>query len=248
MFKKTFPNNAGSFLLVKEDFDMNINEIQKIIGYNYKNIDLLKTALTHSSYANEKKLSNNERLEFLGDSVLSIIVSDYLYGKFQDINEGKLTQIRSNLVCEKSLGEIAKKISLGELIFLGHGEEISGGRQRPSVVSDAFEAVLASIYLDGGMENAQKWLLNLIEDDIEEAVSQKTNKDFKTRLQETVQTKGNFHTVTYKTVEESGEDHSKHFKVAVLIDNKIVEYGEGNSKKAAEQNAAQAALNKNETF
>lgn len=223
---------------------MKIDEIQKNIGYEYKNTELLKTALTHSSYANEKKLLNNERLEFLGDSVLSIIVSDYIYNKYSDVNEGRLTQVRANLVCEKSLAGFAKRINLGSLLFLGHGEEISGGRERASVVSDAFEAILASIYLDGGMKSAKEWLLNLIEADINEALLQKSTKDFKTRLQEQVQTKGNFHTITYKTVAESGEDHNKRFKVAVLIDDKIIEYGEGSSKKEAEQNAASAVLKK----
>ena len=223
---------------------MKIDEIQKSIGYQYKNTELLKTALTHSSYANEKKLQNNERLEFLGDSVLSIIVSDYIYNKYSDVNEGRLTQVRANLVCEKSLAVFAKRINLGSLLFLGHGEEISGGRERASVLSDAFEAVLASIYLDGGIETAKEWLLNLIENDINDALLQKSTKDFKTRLQEQVQTKGNFHTITYKTVEESGEDHNKRFKVAVLIDDKIIEYGEGSSKKEAEQNAASAVLKK----
>ncbi len=221
---------------------MKMDEIQKYIGYKYKNTELLKTALTHSSYANEKKILSNERLEFLGDSVLSIIVSDYIYNKAIDVNEGRLTQVRANLVCEKSLAEFSKRINLGNLIFLGHGEEISGGRERASVVSDAFEAVLASIYLDGGMENARKWLLSLIEGDINKALLQKTTKDFKTTLQESVQTKGNFHTISYKTVEEKGEDHNKRFKVAVLIDGEIIDYGEGNSKKEAEQNAAASAL------
>lgn len=223
---------------------MNIKEIEKHIGYSFNNKKLIERALTHSSYANEKKTLNNERLEFLGDSVLSIIVSEYIYRKYSDINEGKLTQIRANLVCEKSLAEIAKRINLGNLIFLGHGEEISGGRKRASVVSDAFEAVLAAIYLDGGMNAAKEWLINLIEEDIETAIVQKSIKDFKTRLQEQVQTKGHYHTITYKTVEETGEDHNKKFKVAVLIDEKIIEYGEGNSKKEAEQNAAEAVLKK----
>lgn len=223
---------------------MKLDEIQKKIGYEYKDTELLKTALTHSSYANEKKLSNNERLEFLGDSVLSIIVSDYIYNNYSDVNEGRLTQVRANLVCEKSLAGFAKRIDLGNLVFLGHGEEISGGRERASVVSDAFEAVLASIYLDGGMKSAKSWLLNLIESDINEAVLRKSTKDFKTRLQEKIQTKGSFHTITYKTVEESGEDHNKRFKVAVLIDDKIIDYGEGSSKKEAEQCAASAVLEK----
>lgn len=228
---------------------MNIKEIESCIGYGFQDEDLLIRALTHSSYANEKKTLNNERLEFLGDSVLSVVVSEYIYRQYADINEGKLTQVRANLVCEKSLAEFAKRIRLGKLILLGHGEENSGGRQRASVVSDAFEAMLAAIYLDGGMNVAKTWLLNLIEDDIKSAILKKSTKDFKTRLQELVQKKGSFHTITYTTVEESGEDHNKKFKVAVLVDNKIIEYGEGNSKKEAEQSAAEAVLKKtNETL
>lgn len=221
---------------------MDYKEAEKNIGYSYKNEEFLKTALTHSSYANEKKVKNNERLEFLGDSVLSIIVSDYIYKNYTDVDEGKLTQIRASLVCEKSLARIAKRIHLGDLILLGHGEEMSGVRQRASVVSDAFEAVLASIYLDGGMDKAKAWLLDLIEDDIKSTVVNKSTKDYKTRLQETVQTKGSNHSVSYETVKEMGEAHNRSFKVAVLIDEKIVAYGEGRSKKAAEQNAACAYL------
>lgn len=223
---------------------MNIKETENCIGYSFQDKELLIRALTHSSYANEKKTLNNERLEFLGDSVLSVVVSEYIYRQYADINEGKLTQVRANLVCEKSLAEFARRIKLGKLIYLGHGEEISGGRNRASVVSDAFEAVLAAIYLDGGMNAAKKWLLDLIEEDIKSAILKKSTKDFKTRLQEQVQKKGSFHTVTYNTVGESGEDHNKKFRVAVLVDDKIIEYGEGNSKKEAEQNAAEAVLKK----
>ncbi len=228
---------------------MDFKKIESCIGYKYKNTELLKTALTHSSFANENKTVNNERLEFLGDSVLSIIVSDYIYKKYRDVNEGKLTQIRANLVCEKSLAIFAKRIELGSFIFLGHGEAASGGRERASVVADAFEAVLASIYLDGGMDIARKWLLNLIEDDIKDAMQKKSIKDFKTRLQECVQRKGELHTIAYKTLEEIGEDHNKKFKVAVIIDDSEEAYGEGSSKKEAEQMAASAALEKkNETL
>lgn len=227
---------------------MKIKEAESFIGYKFKNERLLLRALTHSSYANEKRTLNNERLEFLGDSVLSVVVSEYIYRQYTDINEGKLTQVRANLVCEKSLAEFARRINLGNLIFLGHGEESTGGRERASVVSDAFEAVLAAIYLDTGMEGARAWLLNLIENDIKAAIVQKSTKDFKTRLQEQVQTKGNFHSITYKMIEESGADHNKKFKVAVLIDNKITDYGEGSSKKEAEQKAAEAVLKKNEAL
>ena len=244
----TFLKNVALFfiriLLWEGAFVMNCKEAEKFIGYNYKNTELLKTALTHSSYANEKKVKNNERLEFLGDSVLSIIVSDYIYKNYRDVDEGKLTQIRASLVCEQSLAKIAKRINLGSLILLGHGEEMSGVRKRASVVSDAFEAVLASIYLDGGIEQARIWLLNLIEEDIKSAVVNGSMKDFKTRLQEAVQKKGSVHSISYETIEELGEAHNRVFKVAVSIDGKTVAYGEGKSKKSAEQNAARAYLEK----
>lgn len=222
---------------------MNLKECEKYIGYTYKNIKLLERALIHSSYGNEKKIKDNERLEFLGDSVLSLIISDYIFKKLENVNEGKLTQLRASLVCEQSLARVSKKINLGNLIFLGHGEEISGGRERASVISDAFEAVLASVYLDGGIEKAREWLMPLMSEYIEDAIDGKiSGKDYKTRLQEKVQKKGSIHQVIYKTVSESGEDHNKRFKVEVQIDGKKSGIGEGGSKKEAEQMAAKYAL------
>ena len=179
----------------------------------------------------------------MGDSVLSLIISDYIYKRLENVSEGKLTQIRASLVCEQSLAKVAQKINLGNLIFLGHGEEISGGRTRPSVVSDAFEAVLASIYLDGGIGEARAWLLGIMKNYIEDAIGGKNlDKDYKTRLQETVQKKGSVHQVVYKTVSESGEDHNKRFKVEVIVDGKKSGIGKGGSKKEAEQMAAKKAL------
>ena len=214
---------------------------QKCIGHSYKNIDLLRTALTHSSYANEYKIKDNERLEFLGDSVLSIIISDYIFKKLQNVNEGDLTKFRATLVCEQSLAEVAKKINLGSLIKLGRGEEKSGGRERASVVSDAFEAVLASIYLDAGMETARKWLLNLMQDEIVEVLQGKRYGDYKTMLQERIQ-HGNVGKVTYRVVKEFGKDHNKTFEVEVLVDGLVKNKGVGKSKKEAEQMAAHKTL------
>lgn len=210
------------------------------IGYTYNDVSLLEEALTHSSYANEKKTISNERLEFLGDSVLSIIISDYIFRKLNGVNEGDLTKYRATLVCEHSLAEVAKKISLGSLIKLGHGEELTGGRNRASIVSDAFEAVLASIYLDGGIGAARRWLLNLMEDAIEETLAGKNYADYKTMLQELVQ-KGNSGKVTYRIIAETGLDHNKQFEVEVMIDGVAHNRGTGQSKKEAEQHAARIA-------
>lgn len=214
---------------------------EETVGHRYKNPSLLETALTHSSYANEFKLSNNERLEFLGDSVLSIIISEYLFKTIQDVSEGDLTKFRATLVCEQSLYEVAKKISLGSLIKLGRGEERNGGRTRASIVSDAFEAVLASIYLDAGMEAAKQWLLNLMEDAIRDVLAGKRYGDYKTMLQESVQ-RGNVGKVTYAVIKETGQDHNKTFEVEVFIDGVPQGRGRGSNKKEAEQNAAHFAL------
>ena len=152
-----------------------MKNVQEKIGYTFKNVNLLETALTHSSYANECKKENNERLEFLGDSVLSVIISDYIFRRLPNVDEGWLSKYRATLVCEQSLNEISKKISLSKFILLGKGEEMTGGRQRASIVSDAFEAVLAAIYLDGGMETARKWVIDLMRDSINEVVTDNGN-------------------------------------------------------------------------
>lgn len=216
---------------------------QQILGYQFRDVSLLDNALTHSSYSNERRCKSNERLEFLGDSVLSIIISDYIYHRMPQVSEGVLTKMRASLVCEQSLAEVAKKIALADHVKLGRGEEFMGGRRRASIVSDAFEAVLASIYLDGGMEAARKWLLPLMQESLDRAEHGQLYKDYKTMLQEAVQ-KGDTGKVTYQVVGESGPDHRKHFEVEVLIDYMPVSRGDGTSKKEAEQNAAHAALDK----
>ncbi|MCD8391178.1 MAG: ribonuclease III, partial [Firmicutes bacterium] len=157
---------------------------EKIVGHEYKNPELLFTALTHSSYANEHKIKDNERLEFLGDSVLSVIISDYIFKKMENVDEGDLTKFRASIVCEQGLDETAKKISLSSIIRLGKGEEMTGGRKRASIISDAFEAVLASIYLDAGLETAREWLLSLMSDLISEVLDGKKYGDYKTMLQD----------------------------------------------------------------
>lgn len=220
-----------------------MNDFESKLGYEFKDKKLLEIALTHSSYANEKRKESNERLEFLGDSVLSVIVSSYLFKKLDKINEGDLTKIRASLVCEQALAEFSKKISLSDYIMLGKGEEMTGGRKRASIISDAFEAVLAAIYLDGGIETAQKWVMNVMKDKLGEALMGRTYKDYKTMLQEAVQ-HGDSGRVTYNTVKETGPDHNKYFEVEVLIDGVVQNVGVGTSKKEAEQNAAKTALDK----
>ena len=215
-----------------------MKDIEAEIGYKFNNAKLLKTALTHSSYANEARTESNERLEFLGDSVLSIIVSEYLFKRLKNVAEGTLSKYRASLVCEQSLYEISKQINLSELIYLGRGEEMTGGRKRHSIVSDAFEAVIAAIYLDGGMETARKWVINLMRDSIEDVAEGHRSNDYKTMLQEVFQ-KGNTGKVTYRTVAEKGMDHNKTFEVEVLVDGAPRGRGEGHSKKEAEQDAAQ---------
>ncbi len=219
----------------------NLEQFQKIIGYRFKNEALLYEALSHSSFANEKKgRRSNERLEFLGDSVLSIVVSSYIFHHEQKMPEGELSKLRASLVCEKALFEFANEIDLGEHIMLGKGEEHSGGRSRPSIVSDAFEAVIAAIYLDGGIEPARKHILRFMPRNLEhrENVS---FRDYKTALQEIIQ-KNPEEKVSYVLAEESGPAHDKKFMVNVMLNSNIIGTGVGSSKKSAEQQAAREAL------
>ena len=218
---------------------MGIAEFESVIGYEFKDKELLKIALTHSSYANENKMPvNNERLEFLGDSVLGFVTAEYLFSEFKGRPEGELTKLRAAVVCEKSLFRFAEKISLGQYIFMGKGEEHSGGRNRPSIVSDAFEAVIAAMYIDGGFAAVRPYILGFIKD----AVKREANfKDNKSLLQEEIQkNKGN--TLVYEEIGESGPDHEKVFSFVVKLNGKVIGEGQGKSKKEAEQAAAGDAL------
>lgn len=218
-----------------------MKQLEQIIGYTFQNKELLKQALTHSSYANEKKLGKlgcNERLEFLGDAVLELISSDFLYGKFPDIPEGELTKKRASLVCEPSLAYCARQFGLPQFLLLGKGENMTGGRNRDSIVSDATEALLGAIYLDGGFANAKEFVLKFILNDIER---KQLFYDSKTILQELVQEKG-IQPVEYILTGETGPDHDKQFSVSVQINGKIVGSGTGHTKKAAEQAAAYQAI------
>lgn len=211
-------------------------ELQQVLHYQFKNPALLRIALTHTSYANESKVpaTHNERLEFLGDSVLSVVAADYLFHQ-SDRPEGELTRMRASLVSEDALFQFASEIELGEYLRLGHGEELGGGRTRPSVVSDAFEAVIAALYLDGGLEAARRFILPFLSE------GKTAEEDYKTRLQEVIQQDPGAK-LTYVVEDETGPDHAKQFTVGVFCNGRRLAGGVGRSKKAAEQHAAQQAL------
>lgn len=215
----------------------NLDELQKRIGYQYKDTRLLRQAMTHSSYSNEhrmNKLYNNERLEFLGDAVLELITSEFLYFKFPNMPEGDLTKMRASIVCEPTLAFCAGDLELGSFLLLGKGEESTGGRERPSIVSDAMEALIGSIYLDGGFANAKEFIRKFILTDVE---NKQLFYDSKTILQEIIQ--GNFQDpLVYELVREEGPDHNKIFEVCAKIGDRIIGKGEGKTKKSAEQVAA----------
>ena len=218
----------------------NFLELQDKIGYEFKQEKLLRQALTHSSFANEKHLrkhSDNERLEFLGDAVLEIVSSDFLYKAYPDKSEGDLTKLRASLVCEPTLAFCAQEIDLGGFLLLGKGEDATGGRGRDSVVSDAMEALIGAIYLDGGFANAKEFIHKYILTDIEH---KQLFYDSKTILQEVVQ--GEHEQLTYVLTDESGPDHNKSFTVRACIGERVIGSGTGHTKKAAEQEAAYQAL------
>lgn len=218
-----------------------MNKLEQNMGYEFKDVSLLKTALTHSSYANEagKGTKYNERLEFLGDSVLSLVVSEYLFESFPNMPEGELTKLRAALVCEKSLANFSQKLCIGDFLLLGNGEENSGGRTRPSILADAFEAVLAALYLDSDMDRAREYVLGFVKEALKE--SKPSFKDYKTMLQEIIQ-QNREESVRYHLVGEYGPDHNKRFVVEVHLNSNIIGHGEGRSKKEAEQQAAKEAL------
>lgn len=218
-----------------------LNELQQKIGYRFRNEELLLSALMHSSYTNEKHLQKykcNERLEFLGDAVLELVSSEFLFFADRKMPEGELTKLRASMVCEPSLAFCAREIHLGDYLLLGKGEEVTGGRDRDSVTSDALEALIGAIYLDGGFANAKEFIRKYILNDLEH---KKLFYDSKTILQEIVQ--GNFdETVSYRLVKEEGPDHNKTFSSAVYIGEECYGEGSGRTKKAAEQEAAYHAI------
>ncbi len=219
-----------------------IKDLEAAIGYRFGNITLLQNALAHSSYANEQwhnSLKSNERLEFLGDSILGMVVAEHLYRNFPDRPEGDLTRMRADMVCEKSLAHIAEQLDLGKYLLLGNGEEQSGGRNRPSILADAVESVIAACFLDGGMAAAEGFIKKFVLTNV--PVTDMKNADFKTALQELVQQKKN-QQLSYRLVGESGPDHDKSFFVEVELNGTVVGKGTGSSKKRAEQDAARVAI------
>nr|WP_300095435.1 ribonuclease III [Sedimentibacter sp.] len=222
-----------------------LNEFEKIIGYSFKNIEILEKSLTHSSYSNEDKSYskvNNERLEFLGDAVLSITVSRFIFDKFPEYPEGDLTKLRSQVVCEDTLSLVAANLKIGRFLLLGKGEEASGGRERKSILADAVEAIIAAIYIDGGYRKAEEFVLDNLTKYIQLAVKGKIVTDFKSYLQEYYQSKSQSCKIRYVVTKEEGPDHEKMFHVNVLVNKTVVGKGTGKSKKLAEQDAAKNAL------
>lgn len=218
-----------------------MKEFEAKIHYSFRNTNFLKQAFMHSSYVNERhmnRLSNNERLEFLGDSVLELISSEFLFLKNQEMQEGELTKLRASLVCEPTLAFCAREIQLGEYLLLGKGEDIAGGRARDSILSDALEAIIGAVYLDGGFTNAKEFIIRFVLNDIDK---KKLFYDSKTILQEIVQGMQN-KVLCYRLISEYGPDHNKRFTVEAMLGERKLSLGEGRTKKAAEQQAAYRAI------
>ena len=222
--------------------DINLIEVEQLIGIEFESKGLLITALTHSSYANQfNDVKYNERLEFLGDSVLQLCVTKYLFNNYKDKSEGELTKIRALVVCENSLHKVSKNLSLGKYIRMSKGEELTGGRERTSIQADALEAVIAAVYLDKGIEVANDFILRNFKDVIDKAINEEIILDFKTRLQEVLQKNGEVN-IVYNLVKHEGPPHRRKFFTDLLINNEVMGQGVGFSKKESEQNAAKAAL------
>ncbi len=221
-----------------------VKQLEKVIGHEFKSRDVLMLALTHSSYANEIKEKSddyNERLEFLGDSVLGVVISEYVFNKHHESKEGELTKMRSKIVCEATLAECAGEIELGQYMLFGKGEESTGGRTRRSILADAFEALIAALYIDGGLEVVKPIIFKLMGEKIEMAEKGLIVDDYKTHLQEIIQMNKD-NKIKYELVNESGPDHQKTFTTAVKLNGNVLGTGEGKSKKESEQEAAKMAL------
>ena len=220
---------------------MELETLEKSIGYCFKNKDLLKNALTHTSYAYENHINSNEKLEFLGDSILEFLSSRYIYNQYPKLKEGEMTKVRATVVCEKSLYKIAKLHNFSDFLYLGKSEQKTGGNQRPAILADSVEAVIAAIYLDGGLEAADKFIIDNLKEEIKMATQHVGNKDYKTVLQEKLQEHGEVK-IEYEITNEKGPDHDKRFEAQVSCNGKILAKGEGKSKKEAHMNAAKKAL------
>ena len=218
-------------------------QVEKEIGYEFKNKALLINALTHTSYAYENKKQSNEKLEFLGDSILEFVSSEYIYHKYPRLKEGEMTKVRASVVCEKSLHEIAKLHNFSDFLYLGKSERISQKEVRAAIMADSIEAVIAAIFLDGGLEPAKDFIIRNLAKSIETATNHIGEKDYKTVLQEILQKNGNV-LIEYEIIGEKGPDHEKVFTAEVKLNGKVLATGEGKSKKQAEMEAARNALNK----
>ena len=220
---------------------MELAEFEKNIGYEFKDKILLRTALTHTSYANEKKIPSNEKLEFLGDAVLEFITSKYLYKNYKNLREGEMTKVRATVVCEESLYNVATKHNFSDFLFLGKGEKACHGNTKVAILADSVEAVIAAIFLDSNIENAEKFIIENLKDAIEIASKNVGKKDYKTVLQEKLQEHGSVH-IEYNIINESGPDHNKTFTAEVKLNGKVLAEGTGSTKKQAEMEAAHKAL------
>ncbi len=220
---------------------MQFEKIEENIGYTFKDKNLLKNALTHTSYANVHGVESNEKLEYLGDSILEFVTSKYLYNNYKNLKEGEMTKVRATVVCEQSLYEVAKRLDFSEFLITGKGERSSGEVRNKAILADSVEAVIAAIFLDSNIENAEKFIVENLKDSIEIESKHVGIKDYKTVLQEKLQEHGNVK-IEYEIISEKGPDHDKYFVAQVLCDNKILAKGSGKSKKYAEMQAAKAAL------
>ena len=220
---------------------MNFEKLEKSIGYTFKDKELLKKALTHTSYAYEKHIESNEKLEFLGDSILEYISSKYIYTNYSKLKEGEMTKVRAEVVCENSLYNVAKSHDFSDFILIEKSEANSGGKFKPAILADSIEATIAAIYFDGGLEKAEKFIIENLKDAIEKSTKHVGMKDFKTVLQEKLQENGDV-CIRYTVIKETGPDHDKTFTVKVELNGKELATGEGKTKKHAEMNAAEKAL------
>ena len=219
-----------------------MEELEKQIGYEFKNRLLLKQALTHTSYANERGVESNEKLEFLGDSILEFISSKYIYENYRKMTEGDMTKVRASVVCEESLYKIAIKHNFSDFLYLGKSERLHGGNKRPAILADSVEAVIAAMYLDGGIESVEKFIVSNLKEAVENSSHSVGMKDYKTVLQEKLQEKGKNVHIEYEIIKETGPDHNKFFEAQVKCNEKILAKGKGKSKKMAEMDAAKKAL------
>ena len=220
---------------------MNLENLEENIGYHFKNKELLKNALTHTSYAYEHHVASNEKLEFLGDSILEFVSSEFMYNKYTNLKEGEMTKVRATAVCEESLYKIAKLHNFSDFLLLGKSEVMTGGNKRPAILADSVEAVIAAIFIDGGLEEAKRFIIKNLDKEIDIATKNVGKKDYKTVLQEELQKNGDVK-IEYTIIKETGPDHDKRFEAEVSLNGKVLATGKGKSKKEAEMQAAKKAM------